>query len=73
MIVVLYAFGRRRSAAVRYLLAALAAAALLTLGTGLVVKGSLEFSLPWRVVARLPILTTSSRRASLLTRPSPPP
>ena len=40
----------------RYLLAALAAAVILTLGTGLVVEGQLEFWLPWHAVARLPVL-----------------
>ncbi len=56
VIIVLYALGARRSAIVRYLLAALAAAVILTLGTGLVIKGQLEFWLPWHAVARLPVL-----------------
>ena len=56
VIIVWYAFGARRSAVVRYLLAALAAAVILTLGTGLVIKGKLEFWLPWREVSALPVL-----------------
>jgi hypothetical protein len=56
LIIVLYALRARRSAIVRYLLAVLAAAAILTLGTGLVVKGRLEFWLPWHAVAGLPVL-----------------
>ncbi len=50
-----YALGARRSAVVRYLLAALALAAVLTLGTGFVYKGRIEFWLPWREIARLPL------------------
>jgi hypothetical protein len=55
-IVVWFALGARRSAVTRYLLAALILAALLTLGTGLVWKGRIEAWLPWRLVARLPLL-----------------
>ena len=39
----------------RYLLAALAAAAFLTLGTGVVWRGRIDAWLPWREVARLPV------------------
>jgi hypothetical protein len=55
-ILVWYALGIRRSAATRYLVAAIAAAAFLTLGTGLVIKGHIEAWLPWRLVAGLPVL-----------------
>ncbi len=54
-IVVWYAFSARRSAVTRFLLAGLALAVLLTLGTELVVKGQNELWLPWDEVARLPI------------------
>jgi hypothetical protein len=56
VIVVWFAFRARRSAVARYLLAALALAVVLTLGTGFVVKGKVEFWLPWREVASLPVL-----------------
>jgi hypothetical protein len=51
-----FALGARRFAATRYLLALIVAAALLTLGTGLVWKGRVEAWLPWRLAARLPLL-----------------
>ncbi len=56
VIVAWYATGLRRSRTVRFLLAALAAAAVLTLGTGIAVKGRIETWLPWRELASLPIL-----------------
>ena len=55
VIVVWFAFGARRSAVARYLLVALAVAAILMLGTGFVVKGHVEFWLPYREIASLPI------------------
>ncbi|HEX4519785.1 MAG TPA: hypothetical protein VH063_09420 [Gaiellaceae bacterium] len=55
-IVAWYAVGARRSRVARYLLASLAVAALLTLGTGIVWRGHIDAWLPWRLVARLPIL-----------------
>jgi hypothetical protein len=55
VIVIWFAFSARRSAATRFLLAGLGLAALLTLGTALVVKSHREFWLPWDEVARLPI------------------
>jgi hypothetical protein len=51
-----FALRARHSAVARYLLAALALAALLTLGTGLVVKGRMEAWLPWRLLAGKPLL-----------------
>ena len=73
VIVVWFAFGARRSAVARYLLVALAVAAILMLGTGFVVKR------PRRVLASLPgdreparSSTTSCRRGSRSTRPSQP-
>jgi hypothetical protein len=49
-----FALGARRSSAVRYLLTALALTALLTLGTGIAVKGKIEVGLPWKYVAEVP-------------------
>jgi hypothetical protein len=56
VIVVWFALGVRRSAATRYLIAVLALAALLTLGTAFVWKGRTEAWLPWHLVAGLPPL-----------------
>ncbi len=54
-IVLWYATGVRRSKLARYLLAALAVAVVLTLGTGVVWRGRIDAWLPWREVAKLPI------------------
>jgi hypothetical protein len=51
-----FALGARRSSTTRFLLAALGLAALLTLGTGVAIKGRIEAWLPWRLVAGLPPL-----------------
>jgi hypothetical protein len=56
VIVLWYAFSARRSAVARFLIAALAIGVLLTLGTGLVVKGHTDAWLPWRLVSHLPVL-----------------
>jgi hypothetical protein len=53
-IVAWYGAGARRSSTIRYLLAALGAAVLVTLGTGLVLESRIEAWLPWRLVAGLP-------------------
>jgi len=55
VIVAWYALGARRSATVRYLLVALGLAAVVTLGTGVVIKGHIEAWLPWRLIVDLPI------------------
>ena len=55
-IILWYAAGVRRLRIARYLLAALALTAFLTLGTGLVWRGRIDAWLPWREVAKLPIL-----------------
>ncbi len=55
-IILWYAAGVRRSRIARYLLAALALTAFLMLGTGLVWRGRIDAWLPWREVAKLPIL-----------------
>ncbi len=55
-IIVWYSTGVRRSRLARYLLAVLAVAVFLTLGTGIVWRGRIEAWLPWREVARLPVL-----------------
>jgi hypothetical protein len=55
VIVVWFAFGAGRSAVARYLLVALAVTAILMLGTGFVVKRHVEFWLPYREIASLPI------------------
>jgi hypothetical protein len=54
VIVVWYAFSVRRSRVARWLVAALAVAVLLTLGTAIVIKGRSVLWLPWKEVARLP-------------------
>jgi hypothetical protein len=56
VIVAWYAVSRRRSAVARYLVVALLLTAVLTLGTGIAVKGRIEAWLPWRLVAGLPLL-----------------
>jgi hypothetical protein len=54
-IIVWYATGVRRSRVARYLLAVLAVAGFLTLGTGIVWRGRIEAWLPWRELAKLPV------------------
>jgi len=55
LIVLWFAFGARRSAAKRFLVAALVLAVVLTLGTSLYVEGTKRVTLPWNYVAGLPV------------------
>ena len=55
VIVAWFGLGARRSSTVRYLLAALGLAVVVTLGTGVVVKGRIEAWLPWRLISGLPL------------------
>jgi len=55
LIVLWFALGARRSAAKRFLVAALAVAVVLALGTGLYVEGHRKVTLPWSYAARLPV------------------
>jgi hypothetical protein len=56
LIVALYLIGGRRSPVVRFAVAALAVAVVLDFGTDLYVGGHREFLLPWKAVAKLPVL-----------------
>jgi hypothetical protein len=55
VIVVWYALSVRRSAIARFLIAALALAVLLTLGTAVIVKGHREAWLPWSEIVSWPV------------------
>jgi hypothetical protein len=56
VIIAWFALRARRSAVVRFLLATLAVAFVVTLGTGLAIKGKIVVGLPWKEIARLPLL-----------------
>jgi hypothetical protein len=56
VIIAWFALRARRSAVVRFLLAALAVAFVATLGTGLAIKGTIVVGLPWKLLSRLPLL-----------------
>jgi hypothetical protein len=55
-IVAWYAIGTRRSETTRLLVALLGTAALVTLGTGIAVRGRIRLWLPWSEMARAPLL-----------------
>jgi hypothetical protein len=56
VIIAWFALRARRSPVARYLLAALAVAFVVTLGTGLAIKGRIVAGLPWKYVAKLPLM-----------------